>query len=283
METNETTEQIISGIKEAGVRRRQIIKAMTKLDLQIQAICRGMCDGDKVKGAALAKAVKDGDAPETLVWLTKSLIAALDGLKTPRKEIERELAAHADRLIDASITSRAIREFIANTRGLAMPGLSQILGEVGYIRNYSSPGKLWKRLGIGTFSGGRQQCPKGVDQETALAIGYNKFRRSTSWVVFDSLLRAQAEKRDKETGEVLREAGPYRKIYDARKIYEREKDPEAKPIAIDRRAKRYAEKRFIRDLWCAWNADRVTCDDSIGRIQNQSRISASHPTLIAAE
>jgi hypothetical protein len=52
-------------------------------------------------------------------------------------------------------------------------------------------------------------------------------------------------------------AGPYRQLYDRKKAEYLERVEAGEEgwtkLRADRAAKRYAEKRLIRDLWVAWN------------------------------
>ena len=51
---------------------------------------------------------------------------------------------------------------------------------------------------------------------------------------------------------------PYREVYDARKAYELERNPEIKPIVAHRRAQRYMEKRLLKHLWQRWRRQEQT-------------------------
>ena len=169
-------------------------------------------------------------------------------------------------------------------RGFGLGSLAAIIGEAGAISNYATVSKLWKRLGLAVIGGERQR--KKTDKEAAIEHGYNPSRRSVMWNVGQSLFKAQSQRMDKETEEVLRAAGPYRVVYDTYKA-EREatmvevcsgckgegktKGEDGKrvkcrncggsggpaPWGMSPRhrhnaATRYMEKRFVRDLWRAW-------------------------------
>lgn len=135
--------------------------------------------------------------------------------------------------------------------GFGEKGLAQILGESGDLSNYANVAKLWKRLGLAVMDGKRQGKPgEGASAETWIAHGYSPERRSIIWNIGQSLFKAQSQRIDEETGEILREAGPYRKIYDAEKLKQKDRVKTAKHA--HNRAMRYMEKRFIADLWSAW-------------------------------
>ena len=96
-----------------------------------------------------------------------------------------------------------------------------------------------KRAGLALVDGERQR--KSTNVEKALAMGYSPQRRSVFYNIGDSLLKSQGKEEN---------AGPYRKIYDLRKAYERpnvESDGHA-----HNRAMRYMTKRLVRDLHKHW-------------------------------
>ena len=51
---------------------------------------------------------------------------------------------------------------------------------------------------------------------------------------------------------LVQEPGPYREMFMNRKKWELFLDPDATPIKLHRRAKRYVEKRLLRNLWREW-------------------------------
>lgn len=241
------SKELIETIRETSKRRQQIVAAQSKLTLQIKAICRGLCDGDKSEAGKLYKALierEDDPRVDALMWLSESLISAHDLLETKRAALEKELTTLAGEL--------PVAPWVLGIRGAGLGGLALIVGEAGDLSSYSGPAKLWKRMGLAVIDGERQRAKAGVSQEEALVIGYNPRRRSVVWNIGDSLLKAQSARVDKETGEVKREAGEYRKLYDERKKLEAEKDPTGRPAAHHARAKRYVEKRYLRELWVAW-------------------------------
>lgn len=150
------------------------------------------------------------------------------------------------------------RYFVEPINGLGPLGFAQILGEAGDLTTYSNPAKLWKRMGVAVINGQRQRRVTGAE---ALEHGYSPQRRSILWNIGDALLKKQ---------------NVYKDVYDARKVSETQKAlqegltvlPQAQidrlPAAkkkqhrslghIHARAKRYTEKRLLRDLWRAARA-----------------------------
>lgn len=176
------------------------------------------------------------------------LLELQDGTHAGKLQIERTLRALVKKLPIYGL-------FVEKTPGFGDIGLAQIVGQCGDLSNYSNPAKVWKRMGLGIVDGQRQRCIAG-DAALAIRHGYSPRRRSTMFVIGDSLVKCQ---------------GPYREIYLARKAYEIQKAEAAgltvKPAAqikkaeadkcmsqghIHARAQRYMEKRLLRDLWTAW-------------------------------
>jgi hypothetical protein len=135
---------------------------------------------------------------------------------------------------------------------------------LGTLSDYPTHSKVWKRLGLAVMGRGdgvddiRQGgLSKNAPKADWIAHGYSRQRRSRIWTIGDVSL--------------VKLAGPYRDIYLARKEYERKKAEEAGLADIERlvkkgrkvsefrsdghvhrRARRYMEKRLVRDIWKAW-------------------------------
>lgn len=142
-------------------------------------------------------------------------------------------------------------------KGFGVRSLGVIVGETGDISNYPTVSKLWKRLGLAVIDGKRQGgLPKTAPKEEWIKHGYSKLRRSRMFVIGDVLIKSDNK---------------YRQIYLDRKVYEKA-IAEAKGLTVaptakipakrkaefmseghvHRRAQRYMEKCFLRDLWAAW-------------------------------
>lgn len=146
--------------------------------------------------------------------------------------------------------------WVESVKGLGALGLAIIVGEAGDLSNYRNPAKLWRRFGLAVLDGKAQR--KCRDAAEAEKQGYNPRRRSAMWTIADSLLRQE---------------NVYSVLYAERRKYEYERNPEfykgtrvkkaskrnPEPVEVakvtkhcDLRARRYAEKRMVRDLWRAW-------------------------------
>jgi hypothetical protein len=138
--------------------------------------------------------------------------------------------------------------------GLGDFSLAGIIGECGGHApgDFRSPAALWKRMGLAVIGDGRQRRVAG---DAALEHGYSPTRRSLMWTVGECIIKAQvrAEKDADGTRTGSRAIGPYGALYLERKAYEAERVETA--AHAHNRAKRYTEKRLLRDLWRAWRAN----------------------------
>lgn len=175
-------------------------------------------------------------------------VHSVNMVRLARKAEEKVLKVYAEQLP----VWPGFMQFIAGCGSLT---LGQIIGEAGDLSKYSGPAKLWKRMGLALIGGERQR--KCRDKEIAAAHGYNPRRRALMFIVGDNLIKLNK--------------GEYRAIYDAEKKRQIEKaHAEGLKVApaakipkwstaeyrsekhIHLRAKRYMEKRLLRNLWRAW-------------------------------
>lgn len=232
----------IPTLRELHRKRQDFHRAEKSLTLQIKAVCRRLCAGDKGGADKLYTAVQKGadDAYAIMArdWV-EPFMHARGHLESSRKLVEKNMAKLAKTL--------PIVAWVEEIHGFGIASLAALIGEAGDLSNYPTHSHLWKRLGLAVIDGGRQRNVSGVD---ALKHGYCASRRSVVWNIGQCVFKAQSQRVDKETGEITAEAGHYRQVYDARKAYEADR-VESKAHAHNR-AMRYMEKRLIRDLWKAW-------------------------------
>lgn len=228
-----------------------------RLILQVRAICRRMYGGDKDLGNELYDALLDGGEHadrELAMAAVEPLLECRLILQDRKKRQEKRLAELVPRL--------PVYPWVAETKCLGAVGLSQIVTEAGDLWRYDNPAKLWKRLGLGMVnrpgSDGTvlSERQRRVSGDAALEHGFSPRRRSVMYCIGESLVKRK---------------GPYRDVYLARKAEEVEKAgaagltvvPSAKITAKNRhlhrskghvhaRARRYMEKRLLRDLWRQW-------------------------------
>jgi hypothetical protein len=229
--TQSSTVSVLDIIKSTHREREDLLRPEGDMTRRILAVCRNSCNGDKIAGQRLAKSFEKGECapPSTSII---HLLAARETLRAARKERERKLVKLAKSLPVWS-------EWAEGIRGLGALGLGQIVGECGDLNNYSTPAKLWKRMGLAVMPDGTRQ--RRVKDQDAEIHGYSPRRRAVMAVIGISMVMQK---------------GDYYELYINRKEYEEIEalvgGIERTPKHIDNRARRYMQKRILRDLWRAW-------------------------------
>lgn len=216
------------------VKRRydDLRRARQRLELQAMATCRSYLGGDKEAGAKLYRL----PTVEISAWLAP-YVAAMEPLDAAISEQEKLLTKLGKQL--------PVIEWAGDVAGLSPRFLAMIVGECGVgPGEYRTVSALWKRMGLAVIGGERQRRVTG---DAAIEHGYVARRRSLMWNIGESIIKQQVRKGDDETRHAI---GPYGQVYLDRKVYEATKTD--KPIIAHNRAKRYMEKRLLRELWRAW-------------------------------
>jgi hypothetical protein len=232
---------LIDGIREQWRNRQGWVNAQVRLTLQCDALCRRLVGGDKEEAKKLREAVEKGKPHElsnTALMAIAPILRARDDLLAEQKRLDRGIAKLAKKLPGY--------DYVKQTLGAGDLYFVGIVGEAGDIGSYKSVSALWKRMGLAVIGDGRQRRVTGVD---ALEHGYSPQRRAHMWVMGDCIIRAQVRK-DPDDEEKRIALGPLGHLYLDRKAYEAER-VETKKHAHNR-AKRYVEKRFLRELYAAW-------------------------------
>lgn len=254
---------LIEQIQELQARRKFYISCANKQTNAAGALVRralGWRVGDdeavsaraaRIVAAALAdKPQKDEDAEigAALAFDLSVIAAGLAHYAAARHQIELEMQ-RAVRKLPIAAWAKAVR-------GLGELGLAVIIGEAGDLARYSNPGKLWKRLGLAPHDGKAYSTWRregGLSAEDWTAAGYAPRRRAEIYAcIGDPLFRAQAQAADKETGEIIREAGPYRVAYDRRRLRTADTHPDWTKLHSHNDALRIMTKELILDLWSEW-------------------------------
>lgn len=227
---------LVAQIVEIWRQRQDMVRAQAKLTLQIKAICRRFTGGDRREADRLYASMQNGrehPLAEAAHAACAPLLLARQPLEGSRQALEKELARLARDL--------PIAHVVEEIRGVNFSTLAAIVGECGDLSAYRDHSAVWKRCGLAVIGGERQR--RKANAEEALEHGYSPSRRSVMWNIGEALFKAQGK------GE---SAGPYRRIYDARKEHELVRCATAGHAHAA--ACRYMTKRLIRDLYRAWCA-----------------------------
>ena len=260
--------ELVELIQERYRRRTAWHKAEKSLILQGKAICRRICNGEKVEGSELFDAVAKLPPDVLLAVLSDQPVDLDQQMQNAVREVHPILTARATlryyrEAVEEELTSLVkplpITAFIEGIDGVSYLSLAMLIGSAGNISRFPTVQKLWKRMGLAVMPNGRQRQMR--DAEQAKLHGYSPSRRSVSWNIGTSILRSQTEKledlideetgkpkRDPKTGKkiksevVKKPAGPWRIVYDKRRAYEEAKN-EAGDYA-EQAAKRLKEANF---------------------------------------
>jgi hypothetical protein len=267
---------VFAEIREQHRQRQDYHSAEKRLTNQIKAIWRRMSgglsgsaahenraagaeeDGDQADTATSPEAVEPGPPSAAVRLATVHLEAARDSLTVHRRR-------HEARMAELAVLLPVWTTWAVNVRGIGPLGLAQIVGEAGDVGTYRTVSGLWKRMGLaviawcdtcGARADGAAHCqacgPEGnirrerqrrIKGDAAFAHGFSAPRRAIMWNIGEALVK---QNRD----------GAYRTLYLERKAIEAARMPAGtKKGHIHNRARRYMEKRFLRDLWLKWTGE----------------------------
>jgi hypothetical protein len=193
-----------------------------------------------------AFAGKGCDVPAVAADL-EVIAQSLKPLQVMRGGIEKEMRKMARKLPVWPKWGKGVR-------GFGELGLAVILAECGDLSNYANPAKVWKRLGLApiekggvSMAGSNWRRQKGLSKEEWTAAGYSPWRRSEMFAFFDdSLFRGQSKP-----------VGPYRQAYNNRRARTAETHADWTNGHRNGDARRVMTKKFLADLWAAWNGERA--------------------------
>ncbi len=251
-------------LKGLQAQRRTAIVIQSKIWRTIEAYVRvnviGFSTFDDVDARAKAckeaekiiKAAKVGEGEHDVVSLIVTSTEAAKPFDAMRLAAEKEMRKIARK--------SPLWQWAEGIRGLGDLGLAVILAEAGDPGKYSTVSKLWKRLGLApivkdgtTRAASSWRMKGGLNAEDWTNAGYNPKRRAEIYSCIDEpLFRQQSGNADKETGEVTKEAGPYRLVYDARRARTAETHPDWSKAQSHKDALRIMTKQLIADLWSEW-------------------------------
>ena len=227
------SDPLIAEIVETWRLRQDMVRAQTKLTLQIKAICRRFTAGDKTEADKLFASMGNGMAhpqAEMCFLACLPLMEARKPIEAARKAQEKHLAKLGKQLPVAHMAD--------DINGIGHLALAKIVGECGDLSAYRSVSAVWKRAGLAVIDGGRQRRITG---DAALEHGYSPERRSTFWNIAAALIKSQGKDDD---------AGPYRRFYDAEKDRQLAKDI---PLGHEHnRAMRHMTKELLKDIVVEW-------------------------------
>lgn len=194
-------------------------------------------------GDQLAASNGQGIAPKQSRTLTASPLLLINTICAKFEEAKKPLldaqAEHEKRIKKLAVQLPCWK-WCESVRGVGPLLFGLLVGEMGDPSRFHSVRGLWSRFGLHVVDGEIQR--RTTDKEKAERFGFCPRRRALMHVLGECLLRSGDEY--------------YRGVYDSRKAYELEREPELKPIVAHMRAMRFMQKRFLRELWLAWTGEK---------------------------
>ena len=108
--------------------RQNMVRADTKLVLQIKAMCRSLRDGDKKEGDKFYKELNTGQSTLLEYSQFNALFEARKPILQERKRLEKQLANYAKTL--------PVSTFVDKVKGFGHLGLAATVGEIGDFMAY---------------------------------------------------------------------------------------------------------------------------------------------------
>lgn len=194
----------------------------------------------RVVSAALAGKPQKQEDAEVFAALAADLsviASTIEPCNAARHQIELDMKRIARKL--------PVYPWAKAVMGLGDLGLAVIVGEAGNLSSYPAKGHLWKRLGLAPFEGqaySTWRAKGGLTTEQWTEAGYSPRRRAEVFaVVSEPLFRAQTVAE-----------GPYRAIYDRRRLATADAHADWTKLHSHMDALRVMTKYLLRDLWQEW-------------------------------
>jgi hypothetical protein len=211
--------------------RCAIQRTAISVSLQAQAMCRRVI-GDKDAARKEWSLIQKGKGTNPdLAMVVEPYRQMVELAENHAKGLEKQLTKLVRKL--------PLWAWASEVRGLGELSLAGIIGHAaGNPGDYKSVSAIWKRFGLAVLEGQRQR--RVSDPDLALIHGYAPERRAFAYVVSCNLMKSQGSE------------GPYRAIYDRRKVYEMEEKPDPVTKAhAHNRALRVMVKALLRDVYLA--------------------------------
>jgi hypothetical protein len=235
--------------------------SLADIHLALRHSARALLDLKKARVAlqlqtkALTRAPEHGGiGMHELQAMATGLPTALDGMDAVETAFERHLVK--------MVKQHFMAEWIASVPGAGLPTFALLLGLTGPLDRFANPGKLWAYCGLAVGPNGMApRRRKGVGMPVGEGNGLS-FSPQARVICF-------------QIGEcfVKQRKSPYRALYDQKKAEylarervgssecpfgQEHKDRNGKVVKCglahaDTAARRYAVKRYLRDLWAEWH------------------------------
>ncbi len=153
--------------------------------------------------------------------------------------------------IETAVKALPIAKWVLDIKGAGLKSTGLLIGALGgpMYPKYACPARVWKRMGLSVLSDGTAQRKIAGDKELAIEAGFSPQRRSIMHNIGESLVKGnQTGSKAKDNVERL----TYSKMYFERKQYEVEMSPKLPAWHVNKRAMRYMEKQYLKNMFNEW-------------------------------
>lgn len=214
----------------------------------------------------VAGKIRISEEPAWHEW--RELILASVSARRPFDAVEADATKEMERLAKAL----PVWQWAEPISGFGARSLAVIVAEAGDLSAYPKKGHLWKRMGVAVIDGRRQGgLSKGAKADDWIEHGYNRMRRSRLFVIGDVMVKSKSVYRDvylkrlvvEHAKAVERGLTPSTTTKATVESWQNRGLPELVLVRkateqhigaghLANRARRYMEKRLLKDLWQAW-------------------------------
>jgi len=276
---------LVISIRAAHRRRRYAMKVQQKIDRAQEAYFRinhtnwrGDMDEKareaiRKQVAAIIKAARNDEGDPDLVELVKGTDLSRGPYDNLRQKTEKAMEAAAKQL--------PVYPWIENVRGAGALGLATIVAEVAAIKpsgefatfsDYSSPAKVWKRLGFAPYDGHAGSTwkrttwrPRALSADEWISNPFSGERYALMIQIATWLINAQWQSAKKAGGDTGKPTGPYGQIYADRRTHTAQTHPDWTKGHSHSDAVRVTMKTFLKDLWEQWKGTTTGRENDGGK------------------
>jgi len=263
---------LVITIRAAHRQRRYALKVQQKIDRALEAYVRinhtawrgDEADAEAIRKqvASIIKAARAGELGDI------DLIELVQGTDASRAPYDK-LRHNTEKRMEQAAKQLPVYPWIESVRGAGALGLATIVAEVAAVKpdgsfatlsDYSSPAKVWKRLGFAPYDGHAGSTwkratwrPRALTADEWVANPFSGERYALAIQIGTWLINAQWISAKRTGGETGEPNGPYGRIYAERRAHTARTHPEWSKGHSHSDAVRVTMKVFLRDLWQKWN------------------------------
>jgi hypothetical protein len=250
----------IVAIRSLHRRRRYAMKVQQKIDRAMESFIRinatewtyDASEDERERFnrevKAILAAAREGKGEDWIVGLVEKTNRGREPFDAIRKDVETSMEKIAAEL--------PVSKWIKGIRGAGLLGLATIYAEAGDLANFSSPAKLWKRLGFAPYDGFAGSTwkrptwrPRTLSADEWIENPFSGERYALIHQIAVWLVNAQWISAKKAGSDEGKPNGKYGEVYAKRRAHTATTHPAWTKQHSRMDALRVAMKTFLKDLW----------------------------------